>query len=274
MAPNLPSFSNPPLAEVALGLQFDPIPGLTSAHLGVFWAQISELFPTTTDAIPLEPLFEKFGEDSKFSTAGTGLRTRQIAPGTRLQAVDRDGVNMVQLQRDRIVFNWRRKGRAEYPRWESLINDFAKVLEPFKMFLKNHDFQGLSLTQWEVIYVNYLRKPGLWESASQWPEVLPGIIGLAKLPDGLLLDSLHSKYSFLLPNDSGRLHAEAIHGYVTDPGEEGEAIILKFTARGGIPANDPNGLGSLGVGHEVIVKAFASVAGNAAKTVWGVHDAV
>src|SRR5260221_610467 len=36
----LPGFKNPPVSEVALSVQFDPLPGLQIHHFGLLWNQI------------------------------------------------------------------------------------------------------------------------------------------------------------------------------------------------------------------------------------------
>src|SRR6266571_798389 len=38
-APGLPGFKNPPVSEVALSLQFDPLPGLQIHHFGLLWTE-------------------------------------------------------------------------------------------------------------------------------------------------------------------------------------------------------------------------------------------
>lgn len=47
---NLPSFERPPVIETMLGVQFQPLPALRSAHLGAFWKTLGEEWPVVLDA--------------------------------------------------------------------------------------------------------------------------------------------------------------------------------------------------------------------------------
>src|ERR1700730_19364467 len=56
----LPRFRNPPVSEVAIGVQFEA-PMLTPVHLGLFYQSVKARFPTVAVQAPLQPYFETFG---------------------------------------------------------------------------------------------------------------------------------------------------------------------------------------------------------------------
>ena len=56
----LPRFTNPPVSEVAIGVQFEA-PMLTPVHLGLFYQSVKARFPTVAVRAPLQPYFETFG---------------------------------------------------------------------------------------------------------------------------------------------------------------------------------------------------------------------
>ena len=56
----LPNFENPPVAEVALAIQFDS-PVVEPITLGAFWAQIRSEFPNKEEQPPLAAMTEDFG---------------------------------------------------------------------------------------------------------------------------------------------------------------------------------------------------------------------
>ena len=58
---HLPVFSNPPLDEVVLGIQFTPVSSYTSVHGNDVWALFREEFPLVQEHPALEPKFETFG---------------------------------------------------------------------------------------------------------------------------------------------------------------------------------------------------------------------
>ena len=51
--PDLPDFNRPPLIEVALGVQFEPLPQMRQGHVGLFWAEIEALAPGQSAASTL-----------------------------------------------------------------------------------------------------------------------------------------------------------------------------------------------------------------------------
>jgi hypothetical protein len=48
------------IAETVLSLQFEPISGLTSPHLGVLWSRFRQELPLIEEHPQLPPVFEKF----------------------------------------------------------------------------------------------------------------------------------------------------------------------------------------------------------------------
>ncbi|MGH9567283.1 MAG: TIGR04255 family protein, partial [Candidatus Angelobacter sp.] len=57
----LPAFTNPPIDELVLSLQFATLERLKSAHIGMFWETIVDRFPNVSEQPPLQPAFETFG---------------------------------------------------------------------------------------------------------------------------------------------------------------------------------------------------------------------
>jgi len=61
-------FERPPVNETVLGVQFDPLPRLSSAHLGAFWASLGTDWPVVNDAPELEQQFERFGKGEQWKS--------------------------------------------------------------------------------------------------------------------------------------------------------------------------------------------------------------
>ena len=107
----LPSFSNPPVIETVLGVQFDRIRGLTNAHLGAFWAHIRALsteapvWDEVEDAAPLDFTYERFGEEDAWRPIG-GMLKLSDRPETRLRIRSQDKEWMLQVQDGRLHLNW------------------------------------------------------------------------------------------------------------------------------------------------------------------------
>ena len=54
MSQSLPDFDNPPLIEVALSVQFDPLEQLRTPQIGLLWAEFRDRFPVTQEHVPLD----------------------------------------------------------------------------------------------------------------------------------------------------------------------------------------------------------------------------
>src|SRR5436309_10921680 len=91
----LPDYTNPPVVETVLGVQFDRLPGFTNAHLGAFWSKLdTNEWPEVADAPPLQPQFERFTEAAKWSR-GLQFQLTPIPPG-RVQIRNANGDRMIQ----------------------------------------------------------------------------------------------------------------------------------------------------------------------------------
>ncbi len=49
----LPDYDNPPLTELAVGVQFQSLNGWQTKHVGEFWVEIAKEFPITEDQTPI-----------------------------------------------------------------------------------------------------------------------------------------------------------------------------------------------------------------------------
>ncbi len=59
-----------------------------------------------------------------------------------------NGTRLVQIQRDRFAFNWRKTDADEkYPRYNQVRSGFSQNLEVFTQFLEEEGFEGLQPNQ-------------------------------------------------------------------------------------------------------------------------------
>ncbi len=49
----LPKYHKPPVVEVAIGVQFEPLSEMRTAHFGAFWKRVEEDYPSVEDQAPL-----------------------------------------------------------------------------------------------------------------------------------------------------------------------------------------------------------------------------
>ena len=108
----LPDFERPPLTEVALGVVFEPVEigAVGLAELSQRWR---DEFPNVQEHTALPPLFQP-------AQPGPGLVVEVGHPPLRLWMLTEAADRLVQVQRDRLVVNWRRISDGEYPRYHAL----------------------------------------------------------------------------------------------------------------------------------------------------------
>lgn len=271
MTRSLPDFLRPPLTEVVLGVQFEPLAGFGSFHAGLFWQRIRESFPQVEERPPLPPRIERFG-----GRPSRDLKVQwevfEAPPPSRYWFLNDSGDQLIQLQQDRFLHNWRKRGPEDsYPRYESLRASFAAELDLFRSFLDAEGLPQPEPNQCEVTYVNHIVPGEVWERHGQLDRVLTVVS--RELSDGFLEEPEDSRLQarFLMRGDDeaplGRLYVSAKAGFQVSSGQP--IIVLELTARG-----QPQGEGAEGVipfldlAREWIVRGFASITTPEMHQIW------
>ncbi len=155
----LPSFRKPPVGEVLLALQFQQIERLDLRHVGALVERFAHKYPNFQPQAPLEPVVERF--DGPRSARGISIDMMEVPLFPRLWLVDAKGEELVQIQRDRLMHNWRHTPiGSEYPRYPSLRGEFAEDWSVLEAFLQEHKLGQLLPTQCEVSYINQIEAVG------------------------------------------------------------------------------------------------------------------
>lgn len=266
----LPSFRHPPVIETALSVQFQPIKGFGNTHLGLFWRLVREDYSEYEDADPIEPQIERFGSGVP-RVRFPQFRVAASQPAARLRMSSADGHRMIQLQRDRLVYNWRRLRDGEYPRWHVVEPEFRSAVDTLAKFLESEGLPAIEPTQWEVTYLNHLVRGRDWQDQRDWPKLLPGLVGSVDAVSSAAFESLSCHTHFVLPDQAARLHVELSHGFAGPEDNDTELLVLQLTARGGM-SDDRDLVKRLAVGREAVVRSFAEVTGAEAHAVWEIEE--
>ena len=140
----LPKFKTPPVNEVAMGVKFEPIEGLTLAHFGLFWGTLRDEFTRSEEAIPL-------GTPTDMSVRKGGL------PLPRLWLIQNDEKYLIQLQPDIFYFNWRKRDdKQKYPSYDYISPLFRRYL---KLYFELLDRETLPVPEefiCDLTYVNLI----------------------------------------------------------------------------------------------------------------------
>jgi uncharacterized protein (TIGR04255 family) len=271
--PSLPSFERPPLNEVVLSVQFDPLFQLHPALLGLFWGTIKDQFPNVQSQPAIDPVIERVGVSGAVSTMPIFF---QGNPAPRLWFLNTTGNELIQVQQDRFLRNWRQIADSDqYPRYEEHIRPrFCDDYGRFLAFLRAERVAEPAPNQCEVTYVNVIQSLQASDTHADLEKVLrscqtdiAGVDGLI-FEDGrfLLRYQIMDGQSFV-----GRLHISVEPQLKRSDGSP--IILLSLTARG-----RPLGEGIQGVldffdlGRRMIVKTFAAITTNEMQSVWGRTD--
>lgn len=266
---HLPSFRTPPVVETAVSVQFKPLKRMSNAYLGLFWNRVRDAYPNLHDADPIEPQIEQFDNDVP-RLPFPQFRIATSHPPARLRMASVDGQAMLQLQNGRLVYNWRRlDGSGGYPRWASVEAHFRDAAEKLSIFARDESLGLIEPEQWEVTYVNHLLRGREWVRPSDWPLVLPGVIGATSRVGVGHFESMGCHSHFVLPGNAGRLHVELTHGFTGISEDADEVLIVQLTARGGFDQSRDVASG-LALGREAVVRAFEQITGEDVRDrVWG-----
>ncbi len=265
MSESVPQFGNPPVVETVLGVQFDPLAGFSTAHAGSYWTTIRSEWPTIVEVAELPEAFERFGDERVWGREGIHVR-----PGTapnRVQIINTAEDRMIQIQRSRFIYNWRKRN-GHYPSFAAILPEFREKLAAFTEFVRVVGLGDVQLNQWEVTYVNHLPRGALWDSPKDWRHIFPGFFAPADNVDGQRLESSGGEWSYVLGQNEGRLHVKIRHARVGGPTGP-EALALTFTARGPVSPEQALQIDQcLRRGHEAIVSSFVAMTSGKAHEAW------
>jgi len=274
----LPSYESPPVVEVVASVQFDPVPSLNVVHLGMLWQRFRESFPKVEQKAPIAPVVERLGVRAPLNQIQFQVNEEVDVP--RLWFVNNAGDELIQVQPDRFIRNWRtvpKVGRP-YPRYDEHIKPrFIADYREFRNYLSDELGAKVEANQCELTYINHISPSEHWSSHKDLSAVFRGwdssYAGLLEQP----VEAINLRVAHLL-NDLrgefvGRLHVALQSAFRTpiEPADPGQPIFaLTLTARGKPIGDGEDGvLGFFDVARRAIVTAFDSMTTPEMHRVWG-----
>ena len=271
---HLPDYNQPPLNEVALGIQFSEIKGLGAIHAGLFWQTIRDRFPKWSEQPPLPVTFEVFGGAQPRAVAPM-VEMFTTAPMNRFWFIEQHDIELIQLQRDRFHHNWRNIGESDrgrkYPHYEAIRQSFSDGLTKLTQFLAAQELPPIEPNQCEVTYVNHFDAPeeegfarAMMRLFGHWYKLGP------ELGANLEQGSIDLKFKLQLPNTTGpvgRLHVSVNPAFRRDGRP---IVVMQLLARGRPLTPDVNGcLGFMDFAREAIVLRFTQLTSDEMHKQWG-----
>jgi uncharacterized protein (TIGR04255 family) len=225
-----PDFERPPVIEVVIGAQFAPLDGFLPTHPGLFWDSMRDAYPKVEVAPPLAPVVESRGFPSFDESSQIEFAT--VVPLPRVFFIDgTTGSWLVQLQRDRLLQNWRKVAPTEdYPRFPAVRERFRQLLDRFRAFCNANVLGEPVINQLEVTYINHIALGEGWTAAKDIGLVFPDVVWRGDhefLPPP---EVIAWRSSFALPDEQGRLRVSIRQAKRKVDGVD--VLLCELTARG------------------------------------------
>ncbi len=268
-----PSFGNPPVSEVVCCIYFQELGALQVAHVGRLWDRLRHRYTSTQTVSPLPSVVA----DDSMPEATIQFQIGAVDAGffPRIWFVSEGGEFLVQVQRDRLIVNWRQleDHQTAYPSFGSVRDRFAEAFNAFVSFLEAEGLGRLDLIGQELIYVNTFPWGREMDGAHDIEAVMPGLRWREALTgaSGKQLVGLNWNAQIALPEGSGDLHISlaTIHRRTDGKG----ATRLTFVARKFYPSLATESMwGWFDRAHETIVATFLDVtSANVQNGIWERH---
>ena len=196
---------------------------------------------------------------------------------TRTWFIKEDDTELIQIQSDRFLHNWRRrKDSNDYPRYEAIRERFFSELHEVQAFFEQEKIGSIEPNQCEVTYVNHIKLPDGTDPRGSLHRIFSNFQPIGDLETDVPaqippLEEAGLRLRFIIPDpDSdeprGRLHVRV------DPAIEDENIILRMdlTARGAPRSPTFESIASfLDIGRETIVRGFSALTTSEMHDFWG-----
>jgi len=250
MESHLPSFSRPPVVEVVMGVQFQPLTQLRAPHFGLFWQTVRSDYPSCKENPPITPQLEDLGRAGAFKD--TKLQLSQVPPLPRVLFEDASGQWLIQLQRDRFLHNWRcGQKEGDYPRYPAVREKFLSQWSNFQQFVADNELGNIVVTQLEVTYLNHVAP---WTNESELGDLFPDFRWRSTERRLARPEAYNISCAFTSSDSPSRLRATvrpAIHR------EKGNILLFELTVRGVADKDDI--MSWFDNGRDWIVTAFADL---------------
>lgn len=251
----LPSYDQPPVSEVVCSVQFDFMEKFISPHIGLLWQRFQPDYPFCEDLPPLTEVVELFNNQD----GDNQLKLNDPLPSLpRVLFINSDATKIVQVQRDRLIYNWRKvDSSSEYPRYHSLVTSFQEHLNRFSSFVAEADLGEIQISQYELTYSNKIPQGEAWKTLEDVGEIFPGFKWQTESsPFILKLKKINWNATFDLPEEFGELYVSLKNTVFDDH----PTLSFELTICG---IGDDTSLEAMrtwfDAAHKLIVEAFADL---------------
>jgi len=259
---HLPDFTDPPLDEVVLGVQFAPVSGYNPIFANGIWKLFKDVFPIVEEHPILDSKFETFGGSNP--QPSFQFQIGQPPAGSRLRFISPEQSNLLQFQADRFLINWRKHPNPqEYPRFEGIVETFEQNLNALSdYFIKTFQYT-LDINQAEVSYINIIPVDE-FSDADKWFKLWGG--------GNINVEALSTSFNEVISDGDRGPFARLNHDIQSVLSMDGKqkAFRLSLTFRGKPASNDlAAAMEFLALGRDKIVTRFDEITTDQAHITWG-----
>lgn len=240
-------FSDAPIIEVVCGAQFD---GIVFDQQYVFevYEKIKKDFPVIQQNPPINSIIEKI-DAPNVNKALAGFHPRTFF-------INEDNNKLIQIQPDKVFFNWRKTNNEEqYPHFDSVFHEFKEI---FNMLVKGRSI-GDKLNQFELTYFDHI----LLDKFGKEDYNPKGILNLISLEEQI--KSIDVKLSLPVIEAGGNI--TVVVKSATRNSDQEKLLVLESTCRGFKKNLSIDKW--FDIAHIRVLKFFQNITTEEAKKAWG-----
>jgi uncharacterized protein (TIGR04255 family) len=198
---------------------------------------------------------------------GIQFQALEAPPIPRFWFADEAATDLIQVQRDRFIKNWRGIGKgAPYPRYEYVRRSFDQEFMGFAQFVSRNQLGVVRVNQCEVTYINHIVAGAGWETHAEIDKVFTAWKQPTSSYPGRVQDlTFHARFPI---TDQSRRFVGRLHVTLQSVRRLSDGVpifLLDLTARGQIG----EGTDFFDLGREWIVRSFAELTTTTMHQIWG-----
>jgi uncharacterized protein (TIGR04255 family) len=255
---NILKYEHPPVFETVIGVHFPELAGFRPRHLYLYWETRKEQYPTIEERPRIREVVEAFPR--RPTLREPKLSVSEGPPAERVWCITQPEDELIQIQPDWFLFNWRERPGSKYASFAENSQKFLEEFKQFREFCRGHALEDPKPRLCEVSYINHIDPEGGESTIELFGKVLTGLCW--KTADGWLPHPEAATFNrvFVVGEQEGRLYAEAAIATRGSGKDARDFVLLKLTARVNHKSQDPDQIMSpLQVAHDWAVKGFGSL---------------
>ena len=155
--------------EVVLSIHFEALDNLLAPHLGEIWQKFkNDGFTKITEHPPVRPVIEP-SENPRRETE----YQINVPDLPRIWFTHSDDSQILQVQRDRFTFNWRKTNSGQkYPGYSEIFKIFENFYGRFRQIIRKMEIGLLTSLHYELSYVYEFPQGDRWNTLNDIGKIL------------------------------------------------------------------------------------------------------